>query len=109
MHNRLYAADAQTDADARCIVVAMRMASMGTAVQRAAGMMVAMYYFGRLDDRAPHVDVERLIENEANKMTVLELRANAARCGKALREKSNEFSKIGDALAQQAKGAAIRK
>lgn len=102
---RVHAADAQVDADARCIVVAMHIASLGTAVQRTAGMMIAMYYFGRLDGRAPHANVERLIENEAKKMTMVELRANAARCGKALQVESHEFASIGEDLARQAQGS----
>lgn len=106
---RVHAADVQVDADARCIVVAMHIASLGTAVQRTAGMMIAMYYFGRLDDRAPHANVERLIENEAKKMTMAELRANAARCGKALRVESHEFASIGEDLARQAQGSAPSK
>ena len=103
--SRVHAADGQVDADARCIVVAMHIASLGTAVQRTAGMMIAMYYFGRLDGRAPHADVERLIENEAKKMSMVELRENAARCGQALQVRSREFASIGEDLARQAQGS----
>lgn len=107
--SRVHAADGQVDADARCIVVAMHIASLGTAVQRTAGMMIAMYYFGRRDGRAPHADFERLIESEAKKMTMAELRANAARCGEALQVKSHEFASIGEDLAGQAQGSAPSK
>lgn len=106
---KAYATDRQSSVDVRCILVAMHMASSGVPVQRGAAMMVAMYYFGRLDDRSPHADIEQLIETEAGKMTLAELRASAARCGKALEEKSHEFARIGADLARKGQSGATLK
>jgi hypothetical protein len=87
----------------------MHVAFAGSPQQRPAGLMIAMYYFGRLDERSPHGDTERLIEAEASKMTPADYRAGAARCGKALGVKGQELQAIGAALARKGQGGAHRK
>lgn len=84
---RAYAADREELADVRCVVVAMHMATLSNPQQRSAGVMIATYYLGRLDGRASQMDVELLIEEEANKMTPADLRSDAVRCGSALKKK----------------------
>jgi hypothetical protein len=74
--------------------------------QRTAALMLAAYYLGRLDNRAPDAEVERLIEREAEKMTEAEYRAGATRCGKALTLKGQEIQKIGADLTHKAQGSA---
>jgi hypothetical protein len=97
-----HAADHQTsDDDIRCIIVAMRMGSSAVQAQRAASVIIAMYYFGKLDGSYPNADVERLIEQDDKRVTLADLRANAARCGKTLEEKSREFAQIGADLARK--------
>lgn len=81
--------------DARCVVVAMHMATLNTPQQRSTGVMLAIYYLGRLDGRAPRADTESLIEKEAGKMTPAELRSDAVLCGKALTAKGQEMTRIG--------------
>ena len=92
------AADRETLADVRCVLVAMRMVTTQAPQQRAAGMMVAMYYLGRLDGHAPGADIERLIKAEVWKSTSAELKADAVRCGQALQRKGHELQKIGAQL-----------
>lgn len=75
---KAYATDVQVIADARCVLVGMHVAFAGSPQQRPAGLMISMYYFGRLDERAPHRDTERLIEAEASKMTPADYQS---RCG----------------------------
>lgn len=106
---KAYATDAQSIADARCVLVGMHVAFVGSPQQRPAGLMIAMYYFGRLDERSPHGDTERLIEAEANKMTPADYQAGAARCGKALGVKGQELQAIGAALARKGQRGAPRK
>jgi len=99
--DKSYASDPQSLADVRCVVVGMRMIEMAAPDQRAAGMMIATYYFGRLDSSLPDDGGERLIELEAVKMTLAEFRTNAARCGEAIQKKGQEIQKIGAILSRQ--------
>ena len=94
-----WATDSATVRDVRCVVVALHMLSAGAPEQRAAGMMVAMYYFGKIDARSPREDVENLIEQEARRMTPAVVRSDAARCGEPLQRKSEEITRIGMDLA----------
>lgn len=106
---KAHASDRQTVADVRCVVVGLRMVQMTMPQQRAAGMMLAMYYLGRLDGRASHAEIEELIEREVGKMNQAEFRASAARCGKALARKGKEIQKIGAALVRKGQGEAAPK
>lgn len=106
---KTYAADSQATADARCVLVGMHVAFVGSPQQRPAGFMIAMYYFGRLDERSPHGDTERLVEAEAREMTPADYRVDAARCGKVLGVKGRELQAIGAALARKGQTGAPRK
>lgn len=94
-------------ADADCVVTGLRMVQMSTPQQQSSGLMLAIYYLGRLDGRASGVEIDALIENDAEKMTAAEFRANAVRCGKALTLKGQEIQKIGIDLAHKS-GAASK-
>ena len=98
-----HGADAESVADARCIVVAMKMSNEPAPTQQSAAMMTLLYYLGRLDARGSELDTENLIEKEAAKMTAAELRAEAVRCGAALTEKGQEIQKVGRDLARRDK------
>lgn len=92
------AAGRQTLADIRCVVVAIRMMSISYAQDRSAGMMAALYYLGRLDGHAPTADLARLLDDESRKMTLAEFRANAGRCGSAMKLKARQIDKIAAGL-----------
>lgn len=98
------ASDREVVADVRCVVVGLRMVQMTAPQQQAAGMMLAAYYLGRLDSRAPDEGVEGLIKTKAEKMTAVEFRANAVRCGKTLTLKGQEIQRIGADLSGKAQG-----
>lgn len=102
---RVSAADPRTDADVRCMLVGMRMMTMSTAAQRANGAMLAIYYFGRIDSQITDGSVERLLEEEAGKVTEAQLREDAVRCGRALEEKGRELQRIGRAFSRAPKAA----
>lgn len=91
---RAYASGQQWIGDVDCVVVGLRMVQMTEPQQRTTGLLLATYYLGRLDERLPDADSERLIESEAGKMTVAEFRANATRCGEALTLKGRELQKL---------------
>lgn len=81
-----HATDRSSVADARCVIVASRMVTLQDAQQRGAGMLLAMFYLGRLEARNGYAEERRLILEEAKSMTVSDLRSAAMRCGKALQE-----------------------
>lgn len=95
------ASDPTIIADADCVVTGLRMVQMSMPEQRSAGLMLAIYYLGRLDGRASGVEIDSLIEKDAEKMTTAEFRANAVRCGKALTLKGQEIQKIGTDLSDK--------
>lgn len=101
---KVRATDHEVLSDARCVVVAMHMATLHNPQQRSTGVMLAIYYLGRLDGRLLHTDTDRLIEDEAKKMTPAELRSDAIRCGKVLTRKGQEMMRIGADLSHKSQG-----
>lgn len=96
-----HASDQDRAADVACVVVGLRMAQASTPEQRDAGIILAAYYLGRLDEQLRDAESERLIESEAGNMSSAEFRANAVRCGNALASKGQEIQKIGAKLARK--------
>jgi len=93
-----HAQDVETAADVRCLVVGMQMSRSLDATQQSSGMMVVMYYLGRLDRVVPGPNLEGLVANEASRMNIAEFKTEAARCGKSLVEKGQLLQKIGSNL-----------
>jgi|HubBroStandDraft_5_1064220.scaffolds.fasta_scaffold23435_4 hypothetical protein len=87
-------------ADVRCVAVALRMTEMPAAEQKSSGLMMALYYVGRLDGRAPNLDIEELIIQQIGKMTNADYSSEAIRCGKSLSEKGQKMTQIGQKLGQ---------
>jgi hypothetical protein len=83
------------------MIVASRMVTMQDAQQRGAGMLLAMFYLGRLDARNGYAEVRRLILQEANSMTTADLRSAAMRCGKTLQEQGGRLSQIDGEIARE--------
>jgi len=65
------AQDAATIADARCVVIGMQIYESGDSARQATGMWLSLYYLGLIHGRAPQLDIERLIEDEARKMVTV--------------------------------------
>jgi hypothetical protein len=104
-----YASDSETSADVRCVVVGLRMANMTAQQSRAAGIVMATYYLGRLGSRSSHAEIEQLIESEAQKMTSEEFQTNVTRCGRALAAEGQEIQKITADLLRKGRGEAPEK
>jgi hypothetical protein len=62
--------------------------------------MLAFYYIGRLDGRAPKLDIEGLMAQEIRRMTPADYDSEAKRCGNGLAEKGREITEIGKRLAE---------
>jgi hypothetical protein len=95
------AQEAETIADVRCVVVGTRLAQMADPTQRSAGMMLSMYYIGRLDGRVPKLDLEELLIKELSMMTTSDYGSEAKRCGGALQTRGQEIARIGKDLVEK--------
>lgn len=96
-----WAQDVDTRDDVRCLVVGMRFAALSDATYKSAGMMLSMYYFGRLDAHVPKLDIEDLIVKEITTMTSADYGSEAKRCGSNLTEKGQEMTRIGKDLIER--------
>jgi len=98
---RAEAQDAETIADVRCVAVGMQIYNSVDSTQQATGMWLSLYYIGQLRGRAPQLDIENLIVEEANKMTASDSAAEAKRCGAGLSAIAEQISRIGNDLLQR--------
>jgi hypothetical protein len=92
------AQDAEIIADVRCVIVGIRLAGMADPSQESAGTMLSLYYIGRLDGRAPKLDVEDLMIREISRMTTQDFASESKRCGASLTEKGRQITSIGKAM-----------
>jgi hypothetical protein len=84
--------------DVVCAVVGIRASSSSDEARRVAGLITALYYLGRVDSRAPNGKGDPMISEELSKMTDLEFRSEAARCGNALALKGQWIERVAKAL-----------
>lgn len=89
------------------IVGARFMGTSKNASQKAAGLMLDLYYLGRLDGRDPHFDLENAIVAQLAKMTQADYAADARRCGRSLQAKGRQITMIGKDLIRR--GHAMQK
>ncbi len=97
------AQDADTIADVRCVVVGIRFSELTDPKLKSAGTMLTMYFVGRIEGRAPKLDIEELLVNEVVKMTSADYGSEAKRCGGSLALKGQDMTKIGNDLLERAK------
>jgi hypothetical protein len=98
---KLLAQNADNIADIRCVAVALRLAELPAAAQKSSGLLMAIYYLGRIDGRAPTLDIEELIFEQISKMTGADYSAEATRCGKDLIEKGQKITQLGQDLTKR--------
>jgi hypothetical protein len=85
--------DAETIADVRCLLVGFNVSGPDSKL-RAAGQVLSMYYFGRLDAHIPNLDIEALIIQEAGVMTPMDFACEAVRCGNSFADKGREIKNM---------------
>lgn len=85
-----------TIADVRCVVVGMQIFDSDNSAQQATGMSLSLYYIGRLNGRMPQLDIEKLLVEEANKMTASESASEAKRCGAGISAIAEQISRVGN-------------
>jgi hypothetical protein len=95
------AADDETTGDLRCLVTSLSLTTSDDQTAKTAGLLASLYYFGRLDGRAPNLDLENRMVGEIEKMTPDEVRSEAARCGSIMRERGQTLTAIGNHLVER--------
>lgn len=100
---RAGAQEAVNIADIRCVVVGMRLSGMASSPDQSRGILLTLYYMGRLDGRVPQLDIEDLLIEESSKMTNSDYAAEAKRCGAGLAEKGQQITKVGTDLIERGK------
>lgn len=100
---RADAADTKTVADAQCMIVGAQLSASKDAQQRVPGQMILMYYLGRIDGRSPKADLRTLIKNQTQKMTEVDFKSAASRCGKEFSARGDAVVEIGKSLGKPAK------
>jgi hypothetical protein len=96
-----FAQDAETIADVRCVIIGMKLVGMADPAKQSAGMMLSIYYIGRLDGRVPQLDIEELMVKEISTMTASDYGSDAQRCGASLMDKGQEITRIGKDLVER--------
>jgi hypothetical protein len=98
------AQDAETIADVRCFIAGVLIvARTSDPTQRSAGMMLSLYYIGRLDGRVPKLDLEELVIKEVSTMTTFDFSSEAKRCGASLTDRGQEITQIGNDMVERGK------
>jgi hypothetical protein len=85
--------------DIRCLLVGSQMTKSIDTNQKTFGTIIVMFYLGRLDNNFQESNLEKLIENEASKLSVEEIKIEADRCRKTLVAKGQLLQRIGNNLA----------
>lgn len=101
--------DDATEADVRCVVVAMRMGSSDNPQMKTAGMIASMYFLGRVDSRNPDLDLETRIIDDLQKMTPEDLRAESQRCGNILTARGAALKTMGEDMIRKGEAEAVKK
>jgi hypothetical protein len=99
------AQDADNIADIRCVAVGIRFAELPDSHQKSTGTLLVLYYIGRLDGRAPSLDIETLLAQQIAKMSDADYGVEATRCGKWLAVKGEQITHIGEDMMKNFTGA----
>jgi len=90
-----HAADADNVADARCLVAALALTQSPDPQAKAFAPVASLYFVGRLDGRAPDLDLEAAVIKQVNAMSADELRSELQRCGGILQARGAKLKAIG--------------
>ncbi len=99
-------AEADNVADVRCVVVAMGLTQSPDPQVKALAAAATLYYVGRLDGRAPDLDLEPAMVRQVNSMSMDDMRGELQRCAGALQARGDKLKAIGADLQKIAGQAA---
>ncbi len=89
-----------------CMIVGFSMLQMQDADQKRNGLVVAMYFFGKLDGLAPNADLQNLFATESAALAPESLKTEAARCGRELMQRGAVMQQVGKNLEAKPAGEA---
>ena len=92
------AQDADSLADIRCVAVGMHLAEAPDSHQKSTGTLLVLYYMGRLDGRAPGLELEKLLAAQIDTMTASDYSTEAMRCSQTLSEKGAQIKHLGELM-----------
>jgi hypothetical protein len=90
-----HAQDAPPDADLRCLLVSFLGASNPDANFRSASILAAMYYLGRVDGRAPQMDLSAALVSRARTFHPEQAASEMKRCGAELKARAEALKELG--------------
>lgn len=93
-----FAQDADSLADIRCVAVGMHFAEAPDSHQKSTGTLLVLYYMGRLDGRAPSLDIGKLLGEQIDRMTASDYGAEATRCSQNLAQKGAQIKQLGEQM-----------
>jgi hypothetical protein len=91
-------AQAESDADVRCVVFAVSPLNSSDADMRSAGQGLFLYYLGRIDGRDPHFDLEAAVLKATHDAPGNAASAQNKQCAETMRARSKEVAAIGQKL-----------
>ncbi|HEV2702736.1 MAG TPA: hypothetical protein VGV09_13975 [Steroidobacteraceae bacterium] len=91
-----HAQGADTMADIRCVAVGMHFAESPDSHQKSTGTLLVLYYMGRLDGRAPGLDIGKLLAQQIDSMKAADYSAEATRCAQTLSQKGAQIKQLGE-------------
>jgi len=92
-------ADDMNTADLNCLVIGARMMASTDEHVKNSGMIVSMYFIGRLDGRAPTQNIENGLYQQIMNMSPAALKTEAKRCSDLLASRGKEITEMGQHLA----------
>jgi hypothetical protein len=92
------AQDADSLADIRCVAVGMHFAEAPDSHQKSTGTLLVLYYMGRLDGRAPSLNIEKLLAEQIDKMTASDYSTEATRCSQYLAQTGAQIKQLGEQM-----------
>jgi hypothetical protein len=95
------AQDRQSEADLRCLVVALAMGNSADPNVKNLAPVAAMYYIGRIEGHDPKLSLEASLSGALMKMSAADRQTESRRCGADLSAKGKLLSEIGANLQKQ--------
>jgi len=93
--------------DVRCVVVAPSLAKSPDPRMRSLATTSGLYFIGRLDGRAPELNLPVVIAEQVKSMSADDLRREAQRCGAVLLAQGARLEAIGAVLQKSARDSGV--
>lgn len=95
---RTEALDQATNADLRCLILALNVSSSKNVAQKQVGLVQTLYYLGRYDAHAGSANLEAAIVNEMGRMKGVNMQTESKRCGSYVQSRGVALQALGKVL-----------